>query len=265
MVFFNQLPGFGEFDWTLLVGLTTIMTAAGVWLFIRPAPYGKFNNNKVGWMPGENIHIDGRLGFCIQEMPSSLVPLLVYYYYYDQVDSTSTLFLILWQIHYFHRAFIYTFVRMKAANDTNLTVVAMAFVFTAINGYLNMKAAIFKEHTGSFIEKALTVLGMFVFAQGWALNFWADHILLNLRKPGDKGYYIPSGPPYRFISCPNYLGEITEWVGMFIAFRTWASASFILTTCANLVPRSLDTHRWYLNKFGDKYPKNRKALIPHVL
>jgi len=142
-------------------------------------------------------------------------------------------------------------------------MVAMAFIFCAINGYLNAKFIIFKPHGGSVLEKILTLVGIVVFFQGWILNIWADQILINLRVPGDKGYYIPRGPPYRFVSCPNYLGELTEWTGMFIAFRTQASLAFVLNTAANLVPRAILTHRWYKQKFGDKYPKERKwAVLP---
>ena len=144
-------------------------------------------------------------------------------------------------------------------------IVASAIFFTSVNGYLNAKFVIFKVHHGSLVEKLLTVLGMFLFAQGFALNYWADDILLKLRQPGDKKYYIPFGLPYHLISCPNYLGEITEWVGMFIAFRNWASASFVINTCANLLPRAFSTHRWYLEKFGDKYPRERRAIIPYIL
>ena len=144
-------------------------------------------------------------------------------------------------------------------------VVASAFFFTLTNSYLNAKYAIFKEHGGSLLERLATLLGICIFAQGLAINIWSDHILLNLRKPGDKSYHIPYGPPFRIVSCPNYLGEITEFCGLFLAFRTASNASFVITTVCNLVPRAMSTHQWYKTKFGSKYPPERFAIVPFVL
>ena len=163
-----------------------------------------------------------------------------------------------------YRAFIYTLLRQKSANPTNLMIVMSAMFFTSINGYINAKFIIYREYSGTILEKTLMVLGIFLFAQGFVINYWADEILLKLRKPGDKGYYIPFGLPYHLVSCPNYLGEISEWVGLFIGFRTWAIASFVINTCFNLVPRAISTHKWYQDKFGEKYPRNRRAIIPFV-
>lgn len=161
------------------------------------------------------------------------------------------------------RAFIYTFLRQKKVNNTSVGVVLAAVCFTACNGYLNMKYALAQKHDGTAVEYLLMLLGILMFLQGFALNYWSDHILLNLRKgENDTGYYIPHGVPFRAISCPNYLGEITEWTGLCIAYRTYATAAFVVSTCANLVPRARSTHQWYLKKFGDRYPKERTALIP---
>jgi hypothetical protein len=39
--------------------------------------------------------------------------------------------------------------------------------------------------------------------------------------------------------------------------------SFAIWTFANLVPRALNHHNWYKDKFPD-YPKNRKAVFPFL-
>ena len=39
----------------------------------------------------------------------------------------------------------------------------------------------------------------------------------NLRKPGDKAYYIPRGGCFELVSGANFLGEIIEWFGFAIA------------------------------------------------
>jgi protein-S-isoprenylcysteine O-methyltransferase Ste14 len=88
--------------------------------------------------------------------------------------------------------------------------------------------------------------------------------LFSLRRRGEKGYKIPHGGLYRWISCPNYFGELLEWTGWAIATWSLAGFSFALWTFANLVPRALSNHKWYRQKFAD-YPKNRKAIIPYIL
>ena len=40
--------------------------------------------------------------------------------------------------------------------------------------------------------------------------------------------------------------------------------SFAIYTLANLLPRALSHHQWYLEKFDD-YPKERKAFLPYLL
>ena len=43
-----------------------------------------------------------------------------------------------------------------------------------------------------------------------------------------------------------------------------AVAHAIFTT-ANLLPRALQHHQDYLNKFREDYPQNRAAVIPYIL
>ena len=66
------------------------------------------------------------------------------------------------------------------------------------------------------------------------------------------------------MSCPNYLGEIIEWVGWAVATWSLAGLSFAVWTAANLIPRAWQHHRWYRAEFPD-YPKERKAVIPFLL
>jgi hypothetical protein len=40
--------------------------------------------------------------------------------------------------------------------------------------------------------------------------------------------------------------------------------AFAVFTTFNIAPRAFGHHAWYLEKFKDDYPKDRKALIPFV-
>ncbi|MEL6182594.1 MAG: 3-oxo-5-alpha-steroid 4-dehydrogenase, partial [Myxococcota bacterium] len=108
------------------------------------------------------------------------------------------------------------------------------------------------------------IVGVLVFAVGMAINLHSDTLLLNLRKPHEHGYKIPHGGVYRWVSSPNYLGEIIEWFGWALATWSLGGLAFALYTAANLAPRAWTHHRWYLDTFPDTYPKERRALIPWV-
>jgi protein-S-isoprenylcysteine O-methyltransferase Ste14 len=88
-------------------------------------------------------------------------------------------------------------------------------------------------------------------------------VLRNLRGPGETGYKIPRGGAYNWVSCPNYLGEIVEWLGWALATWSFGGLAFAAYTAANLVPRALANHRWYQKRFPD-YPVQRKAILPFV-
>lgn len=66
------------------------------------------------------------------------------------------------------------------------------------------------------------------------------------------------------VSGANYLGEIVEWSGYALASRQLAPVAFAFFTFANTGPRAYHHHQWYLCKFGDEYPKHRRALVPFV-
>ena len=145
-----------------------------------------------------------------------------------------------------------------------IIVVFLAIIFNIINGFINgYYLGSIQEYDTSYLLNINFVLGLVIFLSGFFINFKSDRILLNL-KNNNEGYQIPKGFMYKYISSPNYFGEIVEWTGF--AIMTWSIPGFLfaLWTAFNLAPRSLSNHRWYIKQFPD-YPKNRKAIIPFIL
>lgn len=105
--------------------------------------------------------------------------------------------------------------------------------------------------------------GMIVFLIGMAINIHSDHILRNLRQPGEETYKIPQGGFFNYVSGANFLGEIVEWFGYAIATWTMPAFSFAFFTLCSIGPRAYHHHKFYLKKFTD-YPKSRKVLIPFI-
>lgn len=140
----------------------------------------------------------------------------------------------------------------------------MAFSFNLLNSYVQIR---WVSHYANY-DSDEWFLGRFagglaVFITGMVVNVKSDLVLVGLKAQGG-GYKIPRSGLFELVSCPNYLGEIIEWLGWAIMTWSWAGFGFFLYTSANLVPRAMGNHKWYLEKFKEEYPKNRKAVIPFL-
>jgi protein-S-isoprenylcysteine O-methyltransferase Ste14 len=236
--------------------VTAVITMAV--LFVVSAPYGR--HTRSGWGP----RIPQRLAWMVMESPAVVGFGAIYCLGSHRAALVPLLLLGLWQVHYIHRTFIYPFRSPSRGTPWPVTVVVLGFAFQTLNSYLNAR---WISHLGtydaSWMLDARFSLGVALFGFGFVLNLWSDGVLCRLREPNDGGYRIPRGGAFEWVSCPNYLGEILEWIGWSIATWSLAGTAFALYTIANLGPRARSHHRWYLDQFDD-YPKQRKALVPYV-
>ena len=242
--------------------VVTICAAAGltfIALFFVTAPYGR--HSRSGWGPS----LPARLGWIVTECPAVLLFLAVYAKGDHAAQFVPLAMLGLWQFHYVYRTFVYPFRLRNTQSRMPWTVVLMALCFNSLNAYVNAR---WISHFGDYAEDWLTsptfLFGIVLFLLGWTINRHADRTLLQLRNDGESGYRIPQGGLYRLVSCPNYLGEMLEWIGW--AVLTWSAAglAFAVFTIANLLPRAIANHRWYRTEFAD-YPRDRKAIVPFML
>jgi 3-oxo-5-alpha-steroid 4-dehydrogenase 1 len=170
----------------------------------------------------------------------------------------------LWQLHYVQRAFVYPFL-MRSGARMPVSVVAMAILFNLLNAWVNARwLTQYGSYPNSWLADPRFWIGVLVFLGGFALNLGSDRILRRLRGARDSGDRIPYGGGYRWVSSPNYLGEMVEWTGWAIATWSPAGLAFALYTVANLAPRAMANHRWYRRTFAD-YPPERKAIVPYLL
>ncbi len=246
------------FSWIVLAWIGFGLTLLPVQLFISP-PYGRHNRKGWGWQ------IPNRLGWIIMELPALLIIPIFFLFRFEDTGLTNRLFLLLWSIHYIHRALIYPFRIRTSGKKIPLSVAAMAFFFNLINGLLNGYYLTFlnPSYPQTWISDPRFIIGMALFIAGMLMNLISDQVLIELRK-NDQEYSIPRGWLFTYVSCPNFLGELIEWTGF--AILTWSlpSLSFLAWTTSNLLPRALMHHRWYIKTFPD-YPAVRKAIIPFLL
>ena len=243
----------------LLIGWFTLAAFVFILLFFIPAPYGR--HVRSGWGP----MIPDRIGWIVMEAPSALVFAACFIVGPYHASIAEWVFLGAWLFHYVYRAFVYPLQRRSAGRAMPLSVVLLAIGFNSVNGYLNGRYlfAFSGGYPNSWLMAPPFLLGAALFAGGLIVNRQSDRTLHDLREANKTGYEIPQGGLYRWISSPNYFGEIVEWTGWALATWSLAGLSFALWTVANLAPRARSNHQWYRQQFPD-YPDERKALIPRL-
>jgi len=243
----------------LLLAVFVVAALTFFFLTFISAPYGR--HRREGW----GLEINTRAAWILMELPA-VFGFLAVYFAGDNAWSLAPLCLLaIWQAHYVQRALIYPFLLRTGGKPTPLSIVAMGFTFNSVNAYVNARMiSQLGSYDGSWLTDPRFLVGAALFAFGYSLNRDSDRRLRSLRAPGETGYKIPRGGAFELVSCPNYLGEIMEWIGWAIATWSVAGLSFAVFTAANLIPRALTHHRWYLEKFPD-YPKDRRAVLPFFL
>ena len=231
-----------------------VVTFISLWWI--SAPYGR--HARPGWGPT----VPPRMGWILMELPAALGFIGIYALGAQAKCLGPLVLLALWQSHYLHRAFIYPFRLPPSSKRMPLTVVAMGFAFNVLNAWINARwISQLGSYPPSWLMQPQFIIGTAVFLGGMTINQHADAVLLRLRRAGQ--YAVPTGGLYRWVSCPNYLGEIVEWSGWALASWSLPGLAFALYTTANLLPRAVTHHRWYQQRF-DSYPRERRAIIPYV-
>lgn len=240
--------------------VVSLLTASAVFvsLFFVSAPYGR--HSRAGWGP----EIKSILGWVVMESPA-VFAFLLFFLWGNRFDfGVVWLFVLFWEIHYVHRDLIYPF-RARHSNKSMPAMIALfAILFNVSNAYLNGRyLGVFGgRYEIAWLMDPRFILGTLMFFGGMAVNMHSDAVLLRLKRE-NKGYQVPRAGLFRWVSSPNYFGEIVEWCGW--AVLTWSLPGlvFAVWTFANLGPRAWTHHRWYRQTFPD-YPAERRALIPYL-
>lgn len=242
----------------LLYGMLALSVVTCGALFVITAPYGR--HARAGWGPT----IPSTFGWVLMEAPASLAFLGFFLAGEHRAEAAPLALLAMWQLHYANRAFVYPFRRRGGDKPMPLAVAMMGFTFNIANTYLNARfVSHFAHYPAGWLGSPQFIAGAALFLVGYAVNRQSDEILRNLRAPGEQGYKIPHGGLYRFVSMPNYLGELVEWSGFALAAWSPSALVFVVWTAANLAPRAWANHQWYRRTFPD-YPTGRRALVPFL-
>jgi steroid 5-alpha reductase family enzyme len=223
-------------------------------------PYGRHSKNNWGPM------INNRFGWFLMEFPSLAI---FGYYLILKANILNILILVpalLWMLHYLHRVLIFPLQIRTARKKIPVLIVILAFIFNIVNGFLNgyWFVQFATDYRPDILINLRLIIGVIIFFSGFIINKYHDAILINLRPTSGNGYKIPYGGLFKYVSCPNFLGEIISWTGFAMVAFNLPALSFLIWTLVNLITRALDHHRWYLKEFPG-YSKERRALFPFLL
>jgi 3-oxo-5-alpha-steroid 4-dehydrogenase 1 len=228
-------------------------------LWFVTAPYGRYVRH--GW----GATVPAPLAWLLMEAPSPLLFAALFVVGPYHTGAVAWVFLLMWEAHYVHRAFVYPWMAREGGRRMPAGIMCMALLFNTVNASINGRwlFGLSVGYATSWLADPRFVIGSLLFVAGFGVNRWSDTVLRGLRTSCDAGYRIPQGGLYRWVSSPNYLGEIVEWSGWALATWSLPGLAFAVWTAANLVPRARANRRWYRRTFPD-YPQERRALVPGV-
>ena len=144
--------------------------------------------------------------------------------------------------HYVHRTLIWPFIAEMRGKKMPIAIPASAFCFNLVNvpiqGYFILGST---SYTSSWLTNPVFIIGLVIFMLGMSVNIISDYYLIRLRKKLGPGYHLPNKYLFKYISSPNYFGEMIEWLGWAILTWSYAGLIFFIWTVANLFPCLLYT------------------------
>jgi 3-oxo-5-alpha-steroid 4-dehydrogenase 1 len=270
------------FDRVMAVQLAIALSVlAGAFDKRTKAPYGKFANKSLG-----TAQLNPRFGWWLMELPATVCFLYTYLKSSPESDAkteeqrktgrgpsktVSRLFATLFFVHYLNRGWYFPLsIRVDPGSKASFALgnSLIGALITGLHGYLH--ARMFRTHGEHLNDQWLSDPRFLVGFPLYELGFWitvhSEWVMRNLRRPGSPRYSIPMGGMFRYVSSPQYFGELMAFLGLTLSTWSLPSLAIFLISAFNLVPRSFQNHEWYLQKFGEAYIKlNRRVLIPNVL
>jgi len=256
------------YDTLLIIGFVYALLVFVSSFFGTAAYGGRFGTGK----RAKGLKLGAKQGWVLMELPGLIVFPVVFFMSPNWNAPVPLFFLAIWMIHYSNRALITPLlmrVQPGSSASFSFNVVIAGWITLFLHGYFNAAylANYGTQYTVEWFNDPRFMIGLAIYLCGFTLNIHSDRILRNLRSPNpspdEPRYKIPYGGFFRWVTCPQYLGEVLSFVGF--AVMTWnLGAVFVLAmTVGNLVPRAVYTHRWYRKNFAE-YPPERRAIIPYL-
>lgn len=247
---------------TFLIAMSIIAVIVFIALYFVTAGYGVFYNKK--WGPS----IPNKIGWVLMESPVFIAMILLCVFSERSTNVVCLIFLILFEIHYFQRSFIFPFL-IRGKSVMPLSVILMGVVFNTLNALMQggwiFYVAPENMYEISWLTTPQFIIGTLIFFVGMIINIHSDYIIRHLREPGDTKHYLPKKGMFKYVTSANYFGEFVEWCGFAILTWSLAGAVFALWTFANLAPRAARIYDNYKKEFGNELDtKKVKRILPFI-
>ena len=120
-------------------------------------------------------------------------------------------------------------------------------------------------------------MGLSIFLLGMYINIRSDYTMMAIKKKKGPGYHIPNSFLYKYLSAPNYFGEIVLWAGLTIICIPYMSGfqyvalispvfAFLLIYFVSGVRMLEDkaNKKWGKDSQYQKYKKNTPIFVPKL-
>ena len=242
--------------------MTALALVVFVVLFFVKAGYGIFRSKQWG------LSIPNRVAWVLMEAPAFCIFVAMWSASDCGFSMPGAVFGMLFLLHYFQRSFIFPML-IKGKSRMPIVIMLMGMVFNTVNAVLLFHGFFIHPpqayaQGAAFLYRPMTIIGIAVFFLGMGINLHSDHVIRNLRKPGDTRHYLPQKGMYKYVTSGNYFGEVLEWTGLAIASCSPAAWLFVWWTFANLAPRAVSINKQYRAEFGETAVGSRKSIIPFI-
>ncbi len=230
-----------------------------------------FEENNELYVKDFGIQVDWRLVYIVEY----LGPLFIFpFFFFFNISKNSSLIqnisLVMGIFHFTKRIYESIFVH-KFSRDTmpikNLFVNIIYYwiLFGVCCGFTLFNDS-YNENLRLFNISNLRLLFAVLFFYFEYKNYKC-HIVQKTAKEESNGEYkiLPGVEGFQYVSCANYFWEFLSWLMFSFFTGKW---SFYLFTFAGLyimTKWALEKHANFRNLFKEKYPKERKAIIPFIL
>ena len=159
----------------------------------------------------------------------------------------------LFSLHYINRIFIFPFRLHTKGKKMPVAIMLSAIFFNIMNGFsFGYYFVHFANYTNAWLSDPRFVIGIVLFFIGLIINWKADNGLINLRKPTETSYKIPTGWLFNKVSCTNLFGELIEWLGFAILCWNLPALTFFIWIIAFII---------FINHNNNSLAKYKKPLI----
>ena len=205
--------------------------------------------------------VPSKIGMTLLYFPSAMLGLRIYWgsFGLDSFFPTESRTSVLSTLHFAKRTMECLFLH-KYSGSMPLS----SSIFISSLYILTVIALSFFVIPEEETNPTMQFIGTFLFVVGMIGNYYHHYLLAKLRQPGDKSYKVPVGGLFEYVAAPHYLFEIIDWFGMAIVSQHFMNMYLTIGMTGYLMQRSMAQTKWNQTNLKEKYPKERKHLIPFV-